>query len=130
MTLRTPAAAASSITLSTACVGTMMKARSGGSDQVPQVADDRPAERGLVPRVDRDQRPGEAGRLAGQHREPGPAGRLGGPDQRDTAGREELAQPLRRDQLAYAGRVTGSAPAAAGGILLLRHDQDTPSYRL
>ena len=76
--LRTPAAPASCSTLSTASRRRHDERQVGGLGQVAQAGHGGPAERGGVPRVDRQQRPGEADRGAAQRHEPGPARGVGG----------------------------------------------------
>ena len=83
-----------------------------GLGEVAQRAHGRAAEDPLVPRVHRQQRPLVADRTARRHDEARPAGRLGRTDHRDAARREELREPLRRDQ--RAGRsltIPGTAAA-------------------
>ena len=86
----------------------------GGLGQVAQAGHGGAAERGGVPRVDRQQRPGEADRGAAQRHEPGPARGVGGTHDRDRLRREELPEPLRGGP-PRAGPLRHQAPCSPPG---------------
>jgi hypothetical protein len=82
-----------------------------GLGQVPEAAQSRPAEYGLVPGVHRDHPPGEAGRGAAREDELRPARGVRRAHHGEAARREELPQALRGDAHVLAFGSLGSPRA-------------------